>query len=414
MRAAPEAGRPCETGGVIAARLLDVLLVLVLLVYLGEGWRNGILRSLSAILGIAAGGVAAFFSIPLLAAAIPAPEWRLTILIALSVLLLAGGHLLGVTIGAALRGRRADDPRRERELTTPERLLGAVANLLASALVVTLVAGSVAQLGVPVLSQAVKRSIVIGTIDRLTPTVVAEGLARVRATILERGIPTIDDDLGGVAGGQTPPEIDTSTDPLAVAARSVARISGTAFACGQNQSGSGFVVAPERIVTNAHVVAGVDSPIVELPDGQTLDARVVWFDPDTDVAILAVPELEAAPLPLSDAAIDQEGVVDGYPHGGPFTSTPARVLAISDERVADIYGEASNVREVATLAADVQPGNSGGPLITLDGSVAGLVFARNAEHMNLGYATTIAQLQPLLDEAGLLSAPVTPGRCVAD
>ena len=277
----------------------------------------------------------------------------------------------------------------------------------------TLVAGSVAQLGVPVLSQAVGRSIVIGTIDRLTPGPVAEGIARVRSAILEQGIPTIDEALGGVAASQDPPDVDTASDPLTAAARSVARISGTAYACGQNQSGSGFVVAPERIVTNAHVVAGVDSPVVDLPDGQTLDARVVWFDPDADVAILAVPGLEAAPLPLADPAIGDDGVVDGYPHGGPFTSSPAQVLAISSERVADIYGESSSSREVATLAADVQPGNSGGPFITLDGRVAGIVFARNADHANLGYATTVTQLATLLSGAASLTAPVQPGHCVA-
>ncbi|MBN9140155.1 MAG: MarP family serine protease [Micrococcales bacterium] len=397
----------------IAARLLDVLLVLVLLVYLGEGWRNGILRSVSAILGVVAGGIAAFFAVPLLAAAIPSPEWRLGVSIALAALLLVGGHLLGVTVGSAIRGRRPDDPRRERDLSTAERLLGAVANVVAAALIMTLVAGSVAQLGVPVLSQAVGRSIVIGTIDRLTPGPVAEGIARVRSAILEQGIPTIDEALGGVAASQDPPDVDTASDPLTAAARSVARISGTAYACGQNQSGSGFVVAPERIVTNAHVVAGVDSPVVDLPDGQTLDARVVWFDPDADVAILAVPGLEAAPLPLADPAIGDDGVVDGYPHGGPFTSSPAQVLAISSERVADIYGESSSSREVATLAADVQPGNSGGPFITLDGRVAGIVFARNADHANLGYATTVTQLATLLSGAASLTAPVQPGHCVA-
>ncbi|MFT4283910.1 MAG: MarP family serine protease [Protaetiibacter sp.] len=397
----------------IAARLLDVLLVLVLCVYLGEGWRNGILRSVSAILGVVAGGIAAFFAVPLLAAAIPSPGWRLGVSIALAALLLVGGHLLGVTVGSAIRGRRPDDPRRERDLSTAERLLGAVANVVAAALVMTLVAGSVAQLGVPVLSQAVGRSIVIGTIDRLTPGPVAEGIARVRSAILEQGIPTIDEALGGVAASQDPPDVDTASDPLKVAARSVARISGTAYACGQNQSGSGFVVAPERIVTNAHVVAGVDSPVVDLPDGQTLDARVVWFDPDADVAILAVPGLEAAPLALADPAIGDDGVVDGYPHGGPFTSSPAQVLAISSERVADIYGESSSSREVATLAADVQPGNSGGPFITLDGRVAGIVFARNADHANVGYATTVTQLATLFGGAASLTAPVQPGHCVA-
>lgn len=396
----------------IAARLLDVLLVLVLIVYLGEGWRGGILRSLSAILGVAAGGAAAFIAVPLLAAAIPSPEWRLTLSIGLAVVLLVGGHLLGVAIGSALRGR-GDDPRTARELSTAERLLGAAANVVAAALVTTLVAGSVAQLGVPVLSQAVKRSIVISTIDRLTPGPVAEGLARVRSAVLEQGIPTIDEALGGVDSGQQPPDVDTATDPLAAAARSVARISGTAYACGQNQSGSGFVVAPERVVTNAHVVAGVDHPIVELPDDQVLDARVVWFDPDADIAILAVPGLAAAPLALADVGIGDEGVVDGYPHGGPFTSGAAEVLAISEERVADIYGDSSNVREVATLAADVQPGNSGGPLVTLDGRVAGIVFARNADHANLGYATTMAQLEPLLAGAASLTEPVEAGHCTS-
>jgi len=396
---------------VIAARLLDLLLVLVLCVYLGEGWRNGIARSISSILGVASGGVAAFFAMPIVAAVVPSPEWRLTASIALGVLLLLAGHLVGIAIGRSFDGRRPDDGRRTRDLTTAERILGALANVVASALVITLVAGSVGQLGVPVLSQAVNRSVVISTIDRLTPGPVAEGLARVRSAIFEQGLPTIDDALGGIAANQDPPDVDTASDPLAAAARSVARINGTAFACGQNQSGSGFVVAPERVVTNAHVVAGVVQPIVELSDGQTLDARVVWFDPDWDLAILAVDGLDAEPLGLADPAVGDDAVVDGYPHGGPFTSKPARVLAISKERVADIYGDGWSTREVATIAADIQPGNSGGPLLTLDGRVAGVVFARNAEHANLGYATTVGQLSELFAGADELTASIEPGSC---
>lgn len=396
----------------IAARLLDVLLVLVLLVYLGEGWRNGIIRSISVILGITAGGIAAYLAVPIVAAAIPSPEWRIGITVTLSVFLLGAGHFLGVLVERTLRGRQAADRRRIRDLSTAERLFGAVANLITAALIVTLVAGSVSQLGVPVLSQAVNRSIVVGTIERLIPPPIDEGLARVRAAILEQGIPTIDEALGGIAGGQQPPEVDTATDPLSAAARSVARISGTAFACGQNQSGSGFIVAPERIVTNAHVVAGVDNPVVELPDGQTLDGRIVLFDPDLDLAVIAVPGLDGRPLELVDAGIGTQGVVDGYPHGGPFTSAPAEVRAISQERVVDIYGDSSSIREVLTLAADVQPGNSGGPFITEDGRVGGLVFARNSEHANVGYATTTAQLEPVLTGASNLDAAVSSGPCV--
>lgn len=397
----------------IAARLLDVLLVLVLVVYLGEGWRNGIIRSLSVMLGIVAGGIAAYLAVPVVAAAIPSPEWRIGITVTLSVLLLGAGHLLGALAERAIRGRRPDDPRRTRDLTTAERLLGAVANLLTAALVVTLVAGSVAQLGVPVLSQAVKRSVVVGTIERLTPAPLDDGLTRLRSAILEQGIPTIDEALGGVADGQQPPDVDTATDPLAAAARSVARISGTAYACGQNQSGSGFIIAPERVVTNAHVVAGVDNPIVDLPDGQVLDGRVVLFDPDLDVAVIAVPGLDGAALAVADPGIGARGVVDGYPHGGPFTSAPAEVRAISQERVVDIYGNGSTSREVLTLAADVQPGNSGGPFITEDGRVGGLVFARNADHANVGYATSTAQLAEVFAAAARLDSPVSSGRCVS-
>ncbi|WP_222706055.1 MarP family serine protease [Homoserinibacter sp. GY 40078] len=393
------------------ARLLDVLLVLVLLVYLGEGWRNGILRSVSVILGIAAGGVAAFFAIPLVATAIPGPEWRLAASITLAILFIGAGHLIGAAVERALRHRR-DDPRHDRDLSTAERLLGAVANIVMAALVVSLVAGSVAQLGVPVLSQAVQRSVVVGVIEQLTPGFVDESIARVRSAILEEGIPTIDEALGGITDNQAPPSVDTATDPLEAAALSVARISGTAYQCGQNQSGSGFVVAPERLVTNAHVVAGVPSPVIELPDGHVLDGRVVYFDSDLDVAIIAVPGMTEDPLRIADASIGQPGVVDGYPHGGPFTSGAAEVRAISEENVADIYGESSSEREVLTLAADVQPGNSGGPFLTEDGEVAGLVFARNADHATIGYATSSAQLESVYDKASSFTSAVRPGHCV--
>src|SRR4051812_7484791 len=143
----------------IAARLLDVLLILLLLVYVGEGWRNGFIRSLSAILGIMAGGIAAFFAVPVVAALIPSPDWRLTVSIALSILLLAAGHAGGVAIARAFRGPKGTD-----RLPLVDRILGALANLVAAALVVSLIAGSVAALGVPLLSRAVADSAVLQTL----------------------------------------------------------------------------------------------------------------------------------------------------------------------------------------------------------------------------------------------------------
>lgn len=392
----------------IAARLLDVLLILLLLVYLGEGWRNGLVRSLSTILGIVAGGVVAFFAIPLIAQIIPEPFWRTAITVSVAIALLLGGHAAGNAIGRAIRGRLSETP-----LSGVDRVLGALANVIASALVTVLIAGSVGALGIPFLSTAISGSWVVRSIETLTPAPVDAGLAQLRSFVLDEGLPSIGEALGGIADSPGVPDVDTGTDALAVAAQSVVRINGNAYACGQSQSGSGFVVATDRIVTNAHVVAGVAEPVVEAPNGQALDGRVVYFDPDVDLAVIAVQGLDVAPLALSGPlAVGDDAVVDGYPFGGPFTTGPARVLAVSTEQLADIYGTGTSPREVYSLAAQVNPGNSGGPLITPDGRVAGVIFARSASDDTLGYAMTNTELGPVADAAPTLSTAIQPGSCI--
>jgi S1-C subfamily serine protease len=392
----------------LAARLLDVLLILLFLVYLGEGWRNGFARSVSTIAGIVAGGAIAFFAIPFVAGIIPQPFWRTVICVAIAVALLVGGHAVGAAVGRAIRGKVATTA-----LSTPDRGFGALANLVASALVTALIAGSVAALGIPFLSTAISESWVLKGIERITPAPVDAALARLRSIVLEEGLPSIGEALGGVSNSPGVPDVDTGSDALTAAAQSVVRISGTAYACGQNQSGTGFVVAPDRIVTNAHVVAGVPEPVVEAPNGQALDGRVVYFDPEDDLAVIAVGGLSAAPLDLAPAlGVGDEAVIDGYPFGGPFVTGPAEVLAVSTEQIADIYGQSTNPREVYSLAANVDPGNSGGPLLTTGGDIAGVVFARSATDDDLGYAMTNAELGPVVEAAPSLATALNPGSCV--
>lgn len=393
----------------IAARLLDVLLVLTLLVFLGEGLRHGIARSLGAILGVVAGGAVAFLALPLLSAAVPDRFWRVAVIVAVSLVLIFGGHALGARIGRGIRDR---DP--ERDGPGPlSRVTGALANGVIAALAFALVAGGVGAMGVPLFSQAITGSFVLRAIDTLTPAPVDAALARLRAAVLEEGLPVIGEALGGVAGSPGIPDVPTDTDPLTAAARSVVRIGGTAYACGQNQTGTGFVVAPDRIVTNAHVVAGVDQPVVEAPNGQTLEGRLVYLDPVDDLAVVAVDGLQLDALALSPTlGVGAQAVVEGYPYGGPFTTGAAEVLAVSTEQILDIYGGSRSPREVYTLAAVVQPGNSGGPLLSVDGQVAGVVFARSADDPELGYAMTNAELEPVAAAAPELTAPVPSGRCV--
>jgi S1-C subfamily serine protease len=392
----------------LAARLLDVLLILLFLVYLGEGWRTGFARSVSTIAGTIAGGVLAFFAIPLIAGIVPEPFWRTVICIAVAVALLLGGHTGGAALGRALRGRVAATA-----ASVPDRVFGALINLIASALITALIAGSVGALGIPLLSTAISDSWVLKGIERITPPPVDAALARLRSIVLEEGLPSIGEALGGISTSPGLPDVDTGTEALAAAAQSVVRISGNAYACGQNQSGSGFVVATDRIVTNAHVVAGVPEPVVEAPNGQALDGRVVYFDPEDDLAVIAVSGLSAPPLDLAfTLAVGDEAVVDGYPFGGPFTTGPAEVLAVSTEQIADIYGQSTSPREVYSLAADVNPGNSGGPLLTTDGDIAGVIFARSATDEDLGYAMTNAELGPVVDAAPSLATALNPGSCV--
>jgi S1-C subfamily serine protease len=236
-------------------------------------------------------------------------------------------------------------------------------------------------------------------------------MAQLRSTVIGDGIPKLIEGFGPATPVPVP-NASTDTPALNQAAESVLKIAGTAFECGQNQTGSGFVVSPGRVVTNAHVVAGVSQPVVEIPDGGALPGRVVYFDSQRDIAVLAVNGLRSAPLPLSpDLAAGSPAAFAGYPHGGPFQSKPATVQGISTILVPDIYGSNPSPELVYKLAGDVQPGNSGGPLLTMQGQVAGLIFAKTTTDAALGFALTMEDIQPVAAQAPGLSTPVSPGQC---
>ena len=165
-------------------------------------------------------------------------------------------------------------------------------------------------------------------------------------------------------------------------------------------------------MTNAHVVAGVDRPVVELPGQRARVGRVVYFDPVMDLAVIAVDHLGVAPLPIAPTlAANSLAVVQGYPYGGPLTTGAARVLAVDTARVPDINGQGDAEREIYALAAVVRPGNSGGPLLSTDGHAVGIVFARAESSPDLGYAMTTAELLPVVAKAPGLGATVPSGTC---
>jgi S1-C subfamily serine protease len=387
--------------------VLDLVLILMLLSYLFYGLRNGFFVTAGGIAGFAAGAVAAFVSVPLVSDFVEDSGWRLTAIVATVVVLIVLGHAVGTMIGRSIRSAV-----RIRPLRAVDRLVGGGVNVVVAALVMSMLAFSVSALGVPLVSQLLADSKVIRFIDGATPTPVKATMAQLRSTVIGDGIPKL---IEGIGPQQPVPVPNATTDTPALnrAGASVLRIAGTAFQCGQNQTGSGFVVAPGRVVTNAHVVAGVPEPVVEIPDGGAMQGRVVYFDSRHDLAVLAVDGLPSQPLPLSpNLPAGSPAAFAGYPHGGPFQSKPATVQDIATVLVPDIYGDSPAPANVYRLAGDVQPGNSGGPLLTTQGQVAGVIFAKTTSNSALGFAITMDELSPVAAQAPSLSAPVSPGQCV--
>lgn len=387
--------------------LLDIILLLVLLFYLVAGVRNGLVVTLGGIVGFVAGAVAAFFAIPLVAGAVPDNGWRLTVVIATAVVLVLVGHAAGAALGGMIRRWLNFPP-----LRVLDRLLGGAANLVVAALVMAMLAFSVTTLGVPYLSQQIAGSKVLTAIDDATPEQVKTWSAQIRSFTVSEGLPTILDSAAPKTA--VPPSAEISSAALETASASVLKITGTAYQCGQNQTGSGFVVADDRVVTNAHVVAGVNEPVVEVPDGSVLPARVVYFDAARDLAVLSVNNLDAAPIPVGEPLPDgTTAAFAGYPAGGPFRLQAASVEGLSDVAVRDIYGSAPEVLEVYTLAANVQQGNSGGPLLDVDGRVAGVIFAKTTGDQPIGYALSLAEVGPVIQDASGYRSPVSAGSCTS-
>jgi S1-C subfamily serine protease len=393
---------------VFGLTVLDLALILTLLSYLIYGLRNGFLVTVGGLAGFTAGAVAAFLSVPLVSDFVEDSGWRLTAIIGTAVLLVVLGNALGTMIGRSIRSAV-----RMRPLRAMDRLIGGAVNLVVSALVMSMLAFSISALGVPFVSQQLAESKVIRFIDGLTPNPVKSAMAQLRSAVMGDGIPTLIEGIGQDQQQVRVPNASTDTPALNRAAGSVLKIAGTAFQCGQNQTGTGFVVSSGRVVTNAHVVAGVSQPVVEVPGGGAMPGRVVYFDSKRDLAVLAVDGLPTEALPLSsDLPAGTAAAFAGYPHGGPYQSKPATVQGISTVLVPDIYGNNPVPDEVYKLAGDVQPGNSGGPLLTTNGEVAGVIFAKTTSNAALGFAIPMIDLRPVAAEAPSLSSPVSSGQCI--
>ena len=376
--------------------LLDILLVVAAVLFAISGYRQGFVVGVLSFIGFLGGGVIGARLAPSVVESQFFDQFPRTVVALGLVFLIASlGQILATLIAGMLRRRLTWRPARQLDAVA-----GAAISVISLLLVAWLVGRAVASSPYPALAAQVKRSMVLTTVDELVPDQGRRLFSSLRDLVDERGFPEV------FKGLRVPDvaEVDPPDPALAQSAvvqnvrASVLKITGVARSCQKSVEGSGFVFAPERVMTNAHVVAGVDEPKVEVGRGRQLDATVVLFDPATDVAVLAVPGLTRPVVPFAaePAQTGAGALVLGYPQDGPFDVRAARVRGTLDARGEDIYGSRTVTREIYALRSRVRQGNSGGPLVDPDGRVLGVIFAAAADDEQVGYALTVDEVE---DEA---------------
>jgi S1-C subfamily serine protease len=391
--------------------LVDVVLIGAVIVFAWAGWHRGFVAGLLSFVGFLGGGLAAAFILPSVIDALIETDWLRIAAIGVGILVAALlGQFAAAVLGERLRGVISWKPAR-----VVDNAAGAGLNVLALALVVWIVASALAFLPVTLVSKQVSQSRVLVALDSIVPPGARNAFGDLRDLVGTTAVPRIFSGLAQITG----PDVDPA-DPSAVTAavdrarRSVFQVYGDVPECGASVSGSGFAFARNRVLTNAHVVAGVDDVRVrDRLDSTGLPARVVYFDPETDVAVLAVPDLDVRPLAFAPGLAESGDltVVAGFPQASPYRTEPARVRTVVTALGDDIYGDAGVEREVYVLRGSVLPGNSGGPLLRPDGLVVGLVFGADEQSEETGYALTAGELTEAVTAGRSSDVVVDTGSC---
>lgn len=389
--------------------LLDVVLVALLLYAAVRGYRQGALSQLAAFGGAVIGIVLGANFAPDIASAFvdgPGPTLSLVTL-ALLLTSFAIGQGIGLAFGLHLRAAAAGTG-----AAPIDRTAGVVVGLVVLVIGVWLLAAAFSQGPLPSVARQVRGSTVVTAIDGALPPP-PDIFGRVGAYFDRQGFPQV---FSGLGGGPVAGPVDPPTEGVVAAAAAAGQPSTVqvqAEGCGGISTGSGFVVQPGFVVTNAHVVAGGSALTVRDQTG-TFDAVAVHFDPGLDLAVLSSPGTTAPPIPWAGAPSQRgtQGATLGFPGGQrELAIKPAAVRERQDAIGRDIYGRGTVTREVLTLSSEVRRGDSGGPFVTGEGGVGGVVFAAAPADPGTGYALTVEQVRPDVDAATARNAPVDTGPC---
>ncbi len=393
--------------------LLDWLLVVLVLAYALSGYWQGFVTGAFATAGLLLGGLFGVWLAPVaLGDADP------SLLVSLGALFIV---ILGASLGQGLlqwTGAKI----RDRITWQPARAVDAVGGAVLSGCAVLIVAWA---LGVAVSGSR---------IDGVTPMVRSSTMLSKVNEVLPQRAGGVLNAFNKVVGTSFFPRYLEPFSPERIvdvkpgdkrmlrdpdvtrAGGSVLKVRGTND-CGRGIEGSGFVYAVNHLITNAHVVAGVDDPEVYVGSDDAVDARVVFYDPDLDVAVLEFDSGEIPALRLTldgDPAQPKDPIaILGYPQDGPFDIRTGRIRAAQTLRSPDIYGDGAVIRDVYSLRGLVRPGNSGGPVVDSEGQVVGVVFAASVTDDDTGYALTADQVRVAADDGRASDAEVSTQGCAS-
>jgi uncharacterized membrane protein required for colicin V production len=384
---------------------VDIVIVVWVVLAAVRGRSLGALTQLLGLVGFVVGlAIGAAIAVPVAA--------RFHVGIARTALI--AGIVLGIAILAAIGGnvlgKWANVAMRRLKLGAIDALAGAAVAALGALLSAWLVAGLFTQSSVNWLAGPIQRSAVLTAIDAVMPPV---------PSVVARAEAFLSTDVFPVAFAEvTQPTTTSVTVPSRAAADAIGRhVSSSVLkveasgGCGEQRDGTSFVIAPDLVITDAHVVAGEPTLVVVTAHGLR-DAQLLVFDPQLDVAILRVASLDVpvVGLVVSTATVGTPAAIVGYPGGGPQTSQPAGVAGTLSAQGRDIYGGGLVTRPIYAVTADVRPGNSGSPLVAAGGAL-GMVFSRSLAQASLGYALRASALVPDVRLAERTTRSVGSGAC---
>lgn len=393
--------------GLIYALTIDLAIVVLVVLNVIRGAKIGFLRQLMGLGGFLVG---MFFGVLLVPVVVGTSQDRLlrTVLTFTSVVGL--GLFVGWATELIGKDIRLLDWRYPGQ--TIDNVVGAIVSGFFTLGAIWLVASMFVSSSLAPLATGVQRSFILRSLSSVLPTAPTV-LTHVQTIIDPNDVPQV---FVCLEPWPAPP-IDAATasdvaNATSAAESSVVQIE--VLGCGGLYGGSGFVVEPNEVVTNAHVIAGIKNPIILDRNGAHTTTPVL-FDPANDIAVLRASNLAGKPVPLAPntAKAGTHVVVLGYPDSGPFMALPGAILAASPIAGRDIYNRDEVTRLIYTVQADVRPGSSGSPLMLPDGSAAGMIYGRSLLAEGVGYALSSVQIEPIVAPVMSSTAPVSTGSCTS-